>query len=237
MDLRYQNRREAGEFLARKLSAYADRAEVIVIGLPRGGLPVAYVVAERLHVELDVLQVRKLGIPGNEELIMGAVTEDGVCALRPEIAASSNIPAEVIEAAAQREQRKMMRQARLYRSSKPEPILRDRIAIVVDDGLETGATMQAAVRALRHRHAAQIVVGLPVATKASIEELRPEVDGIICLSMPEAFSSIAQYYDDFSEVSDEDVRKYLVEAEQWHMPTAGESGARPRAASYPTVPR
>lgn len=231
----FQDRREAGELLARKLTAYAQRSDVIVVALPRGGVPVGFAIAEQLQVEFDLVQVRKLGIPGNEELAMGAVTDEGVCVLRPEIVNALDIPPEVIEAAAQRELREMQRRMRSYRSSKPEPRLRDRTVIVVDDGLETGATMQAAVRTLQHKHPAYLLVALPVAAPVNLEELKSEVDEVICLGAPSDFASVRHYYADYRELSDIDVRKALAEAEQWHIPQRSTVNGRMPPQSHPTV--
>lgn len=214
----FENRKHAGEMLAHRLAQYAKRPDVVVLGLPRGGVPVAYAIAAQLEVTLDIFLVRKLGVPGREEFAMGAVSSQGVCVLRSETIALMDIPPEVIEATAQRELREMKRREHAYRSSRPAPSLRDRIAIVVDDGLATGATMQAAVRALRHEHPARIVVAVPVAAPESIAELQTEVDEVICLHVPEWFSSVGQWYDDFKQVSDDEVKKCLMQAEQWRIP-------------------
>lgn len=215
----FQNRLQAGEMLAQRLEAYARHADAIVLALPRGGVPVAYAIAEHLQIPMDLLLVRKLGVPGREELAMGAVSSQGVCVLRPEIIALMDIPPEVIEAAAQRELREMKRRERLYRQSRPAQHLQGRIAIVVDDGLATGATMQAAVRALKHEHPAQIIVAVPVAAPESIAELQTEVDHVLCLHIPEWFASVGQWYDEFPQVTDREVTQYLVQAEQWHIPS------------------
>jgi predicted phosphoribosyltransferase len=232
----FHDRRQAGELLARKLAAYAHRRDVVVIALARGGVPVGFAIAERLQVEFDVLQVRKLGIPGNEGLAMGAVTDGGVCVLRPEIVNSLDIPPEVIEAAAQRELRDMQRRLRAYRSSKPEPRIQDRTVILVDDGLETGATMQAAVRALQHRRPAQVIVALPVAAPQNLDELKPEADDVICLDAPAGFVAVRHHYVDYADVADADIRKCLAEAEQWHVPDRVAAEGRIPPQSHPTVP-
>lgn len=214
----FQNRQKAGEMLAKRLEAYAGHPDAIVLALPRGGVPVGFAVAAQLQIPLDVFLVRKLGVPGREELAMGAVSSQGVCVLRPEIIALMDIPPEVIEATAQRELREMKRRERAYRQSRPAQRLQNRIAIVVDDGLATGATMQAAVRALRHEHPAQIIVAVPVAAPETIAELQVEVDQLICLHIPEWFASVGQWYDEFPQISDTQVKDYLLQAEQWHIP-------------------
>jgi putative phosphoribosyl transferase len=215
---RFLNRVQAGEMLGERLQAYQHRRDVIVLGLPRGGVPVAYAIAEKLEVQMDILLVRKLGIPGNEELAMGAVTHDGVCVLRPEVIAALDIPPEVIEAAAQRELREMHRRSRLYRPGRHQMQLQHKVVIVVDDGLATGATMQAAVRAVRHAQPAKVIAAIPVAAAQSSAELSAEVDEIVCLYTPEWFSAVSQFFDDFTQVSDAEVKQYLADAEQWHIP-------------------
>lgn len=224
----FRDRQQAGELLARQLEDYAGNPDAVVFALPRGGVPVGYAIAEHLGLQLDVLLARKLGIPGNEELAMGAISGDGVCVLRPEIIAALDIPPEAIEAVAQRELREMKRRERAYRSGRPPARIEGHIAIVVDDGLATGATMQAAVRALRHAHPARIVVAVPVAAPESLAELQTEVDEVVCLAAPEWFSSVGRWYADFRQVSDAEVKHLLAEAEQWHIPKEEESHPLPQ---------
>lgn len=214
----FQNRLQAGEMLAKRLEAYARRQDAIVIALPRGGVPVAYAIAAHLEIPLDLILVRKLGVPGREELDMGAVSSEGVCVLRSEIIAMMDIPPDVIEATAQRALRELTRCERTYRQGRAAHHLQGQTIIVVDDGLASGATMQAAVRALRHAHPAQILVAIPVAAPESLAELQNEVDQIICLHLPEWFDSVGQWYEDYSQVSDAQVKAYLAQAEQWHIP-------------------
>jgi predicted phosphoribosyltransferase len=182
MPERFRNRNEAGRLLAEKLTAYANRSDVLVLALPRGGVPVAYEVARRLGAPLDVFLVRKLGVPGYEELAMGAVATSGVRVLNDQIVNGLGIPSYVIDAVAAQEQQELERRERLYRGSRPPPDLRGRTLILVDDGLATGATMRAAVMALRQLQPARIVVATPTASPEICEELRSEVDEVICVS-------------------------------------------------------
>ena len=214
----FKNRLHAGELLARRLSAYVKRADVIVLALPRGGVPVGFAVAKQLKVPLDILLVHKLGLPGNEAIAMGAISSEGVCVLKPEFITSFDIPPEIIEALAHRECREMKRQERLYRGGRSSVQLSGRLVIVVDDGLDTGATMQAAVRALRHHHPSKIIAALPVAQAQNCDELQAEVDDLICLRTPEYFSSVGKWYENFSQISDLEVKDFLTQAKQWHVP-------------------
>lgn len=223
----FRNRLQAGEMLAERLVGFAHEHDVVVLGLPRGGVPVAYSIAERLEVPLDILLVRKLGIPGNAELAMGAVASDGVCVLRPEIIASLDISADAIEAAAKREMHEIRRREKLYRPQDSQPIdLHGRRVILVDDGLATGATMLAAVRAVRHESPARIIIAVPVAPAESIAELRAETDAIICLHTPEWFGAVSQFYDDFPQLEDAEVKHYLMQAASWHFQQGIPSGKK-----------
>src|SRR5438309_5737764 len=159
---RYQNRTHAGQVLADRLSAYADRSDVLVLGLARGGVPVAYEVAKALHAPLDVFIVRKLGVPGHEELAMGAIATGGVCVLNEDVVQMLHIPDRVIEAVIAKEQQELERREHLYRDDRPPPDVRDCTIILIDDGLATGATMRAAIKALRQQHPARLVVAVPV---------------------------------------------------------------------------
>lgn len=209
----FHNRRQAGQMLSGQLAEYAHGSDVVVLGLPRGGVPVAYAIAEQLAVHLDIFLVRKLGIPGNEELAMGAIAGDGVCVLRPEIIASLDIPAEAIELAARREMEEIRRREIQYRPAGTHAQdLHGCRVILADDGLATGATMLAAVRAVRHENPAKLIVAVPVAPAGSGTELRTEADDFICLHTPEWFGAVSQFYDDFSQLEDEEVRYYLAQA-------------------------
>jgi predicted phosphoribosyltransferase len=212
MEGAFPNRIEAGRILAEKLEKYADRDDVIVLGLPRGGVPVANEVAKRLRAPLDVFIVRKLGVPGFEELAAGAIASGGVRVLNQDVMRAIPHADEAIETITARETTELQRREQIYREGRPAPELRDRIAILVDDGLATGATMRAAVKALRQRDAAKIVVAVPVGPPDTCHEIEEQADETICLSMPEFFQAVGQYYDDFSQTTDEDVRELLIGA-------------------------
>lgn len=212
MEGAFPNRIEAGRILAEKLEKYADRDDVIVLGLPRGGVPVANEVAKRLRAPLDVFIVRKLGVPGFEELAAGAIASGGVRVLNQDVMRAIPHADEAIETITARETTELQRREQIYREGRPAPELRDRVAILVDDGLATGATMRAAVKALRERGAAKIVVAVPVGPPDTCHEIEEQADETICLSMPEFFQAVGQYYDDFSQTTDEDVRELLIGA-------------------------
>jgi len=214
MERAFPNRIEAGRLLAEKLEKYADRSDVIVLGLPRGGVPVAKEVAERLHVPLDVFIVRKLGVPGFEELAAGAIASGGVRVLNEDVVRAIPHADQAIEAVTARESAELERREETYREGRPAPELRDRIVILVDDGLATGATMRAAVKALRQQGAAKIVVAVPVGPPDTCHEIEEQADETICLSTPEFFQAVGQYYEDFSQTTDEDVRELLGRAAQ-----------------------
>jgi len=212
MDLAFPNRIEAGRRLADKLEKYAGRDDVIVLGLPRGGVPVANEVAKRLGAPLDVFIVRKLGVPGFEELAAGAIASGGVRVLNEDVMRAIPHADQTIEALTARETTELQRREKAFREGRPPPQLRDRIAILVDDGLATGATMRAAVKALRQCGAAKIVVAVPVGPPDTCHEIEGQADETICLSTPEFFQAVGQYYDDFSQTTDEDVREILSHA-------------------------
>src|SRR5689334_5289515 len=183
----YRDRTDAGRLLASRLSKYAGRSDVIVLALPRGGVPVAYEVARALGVPLDVFVVRKLGVPGHEELAMGAIATGGVRVLNADVLRMLDIPPEVVDAVAARERRELERREHAYRDGCPPPDVRGKTVILIDDGLATGATMRAAVAALRAQGPARIVVAVPVASPDTCAELSREVDEIICAETPEPF--------------------------------------------------
>ena len=212
MERAFPDRIEAGRLLAEELEKYADRDDVIVLGLPRGGVPVAKEVATRLRAPLDVFIVRKLGVPGFEELAAGAIASGGVRVLNEDVMRAIPHADQAIEAVTTRETAELARREQTYREGRPAPDLRDRIAILVDDGLATGATMRAAVKALRQRGAAKIVVAVPVGPPDTCHEIEEQADETVCLSMPEFFQAVGQYYEDFSQTTDEDVRQLLTSA-------------------------
>lgn len=210
----FSNRAEAGQLLAEKLLQYAGRDDVIVLGLPRGGVPVAFEVAQRLHAPLDVFIVRKLGVPGFEELAVGAIASGGVRVLNEDVARALPNADDIIESVTARETAELQRREQSYRDGRPPPELRNRTVILVDDGLATGATMRAAVRALRQRDVAKIVVAAPVGAPETCREFENEADEIVCAMAPEYFQAVGQYYQDFSQTSDDEVRELLARAAQ-----------------------
>src|SRR6202023_636023 len=205
----FRDRREAGRVLAERLAAYANRPDVLVLALPRGGVPVAYEVARALGAPLDVFVVRKLGVPGHEELAMGAIATGGVRVLNDQIVQRLRIPEYIVDAVAAREQPELRRRERLYRGGRPPPQVRGRTVILVDDGLATGATMRAAIMALRQLQPARIIVAIPTASPETCEELKAEVDEVVCAITPEPFLAVGHWYEDFSQTTDEEVRDLL----------------------------
>ena len=205
----FRDRSEAGRLLAAKLAEYADRPDVLVLALPRGGVPVGYEVASALHAPMDVFIVRKLGVPGHEEFAMGAVATGGVRVVNDQVVRALGIPDYVIEAVAAWEQQELERRERLYRGDRPPPDVRGKIVILVDDGLATGSTMLAAVQALRRQGPARIVVAVPVASRDTCELLKPEVYEVVCAVTPEPFYAVGLWYQNFSQTTDEEVRELL----------------------------
>jgi predicted phosphoribosyltransferase len=214
----FADRREAGRFLASRLTEYADHPDVLVLALPRGGVPVAFEVARALHAPLDVFSVRKLGLPGYEELAMGAIASGGVRVLNEDVVRALRIPENFIDAVAATEQRELERRERLYRGDRPPSDVRGRTVILVDDGLATGSTMRAAVVALRQRGAARIVVAVPVGAPETCAEFEQEADDVICARTPEPFYAVGLWYGDFSQTTDEEVRDLLERAAMEHAP-------------------
>jgi predicted phosphoribosyltransferase len=208
----FRDRRHAGQALAQMLSAYANRPDVIVLALPRGGVPVGFEVAQALHVPFDVIIVRKLGVPGHEEYAMGALASGGVRVLNPNVVRTLDIPEAAVEAVTRSEQRELERRERLYRGDQPPPDVRGRTVILVDDGLATGSTMLAAVKALQAQRTARIVVAVPTASAETCEDLRREADEVVCATTPEPFRAVGLWYEDFSQTSDAEVRDLLSRA-------------------------
>ena len=214
---RFRNRAQAGRLLAKQLKAYARRpdtaeAGAIVLALPRGGVPVGYAVAAALGLELDLLLVRKLGLPYQPEFAIGAVGSGGVRVLQPGVPGLMGVTQEQVDAISARELAEIERRARLYRGGRPEPALAQRPVIIVDDGIATGSTMEAAVKIARGRHAARVIVAVPVAPPDTLGRLEPEVDELVCLVAPLRFRAVSQWYDAFDQTSDAEVQDLLAMA-------------------------
>jgi putative phosphoribosyl transferase len=205
----FHDRRDAGHQLAAKLGHYAHRADVLVIGLPRGGVPVAYEIAKALGAQLDILMVRKLGVPGERELAMGAIASGGVQLVNQKVIQSLRIPEYIIAEVAIEEATELRRRERLYRGDIPAPVLRDRTIIVVDDGIATGSTMRAAVSALRRQESGRIVIAVPVVAADTYRSLQREADEVVAVLAPEYFVSVGSWYTDFPETSDEEIKTLL----------------------------
>jgi putative phosphoribosyl transferase len=212
MDTVYRDRRHAGRALGEALAAWAGRPDVSVLALPRGGVPVAFEVAQRLRAPLDVLVVRKLGVPGHAEYAMGAIASGGVRVLDEEVVRSLRIAAPAIDAVVQQEQAELARRDALYRAGRAPPAVRGRTVIVVDDGLATGSTMRAAVRALRAQAPAAVVAAAPTGSASACETLRAEADTVVCPSTPEPYRAVGCWYAEFDPTSDDEVRVLLAQA-------------------------
>lgn len=208
----FRDRTEAGQRLARRLSAYADRDDVLVLALPRGGVPVGFEVARELGAPLDVFVVRKLGVPGHEELAMGAIASGGVRVLNQDVVDGLDIPDAMIDAVAMRELHELERREHSYRDDLPAPDVQGRTVILVDDGLATGSTMRAAVAALRRLGPHQIIVAVPTAAPTTRAEFQYIADACICDMTPEPFHAVGLWYDDFSQTTDDEVRELLARA-------------------------
>lgn len=222
---RFRDRIEAGQLLAQALQQYVDDPSVIVLGLPRGGVPVAFEVANALHAPLDICIVRKLGVPGHKELAMGAIGSNGVRWLNYDVLAWLNISSKSIDEVAAKELRELQRRDRVYRGDQTPLDVHDRTVILVDDGIATGATMRAALQVLQQQHPQRLIVAVPVAPKDTLQELHRVVDQVICLRTPEPFYAIGLWYDNFAQTSDEEVCTLLAHAPQ-----------PPISPTQPTVP-
>ena len=214
----FQNRMDAGRLLARKLTAYANRPDVLVLGLPRGGVPVAFEVAKALNLPLDVFVVRKLGLPGQEELAMGAIATGGVRVLNDEVVKAWRIPDKIVEEMTREETEELERRELLYRSDRPALDVGGHTVILVDDGIATGMTMFAAIAALQQQGPERIIVAVPVAAPETCAELREKVTEVVCLMMPSEFYAISLWYKDFSQTSNEEVRDLLKQS--LHKPSS-----------------
>jgi putative phosphoribosyl transferase len=217
MQLPFRNRTEAGRELARMLESYRNRPDVIVLALPRGGVPVAYEVAIHLNAPLDVFVVRKLGVPGHEELALGAISTGGVRVLNYDVVYSTGIMDSAIDALAEAEGKELERRERAYREDRPAPAVEGRIVVLVDDGLATGATMLAAARALKKQRPAKVVVAVPVAAPEVCEQFRKEVDEVVCAATPQPFRAVGLWYEEFPQTSDDEVRELLARAAREHV--------------------
>jgi putative phosphoribosyl transferase len=224
VSFRFQDRAQAGRLLAEKLASFSHRPDVVVLGLPRGGVPVAFEVAQRLVAPLEVFLVRKLGVPGHEELAMGAIATGRIWFLNENIVRSLRISPDVIEQAIDRERHELERREQAFRVSEPLE-LRDRVVILVDDGLATGATMRAAVMAARERHPARVIVAAPVAAKETVREFKDCADEMVCVQTPSNFEGVGQWYEDFSQTSDEEVRALLEQAAKLSQAVKPHTGA------------
>ena len=208
----FRNRSEAGKATAALLARYANRGDVLVLALPRGGVPVAAEVAAALHAPLDVFLVRKLGVPGHEELAMGATASGGVLVLNHDVLRSLGLGMDTVDRVAERERLEIERRERAYRGNRPAAPISGRTVILIDDGLATGATMRAAAEAVRAQQPARLIVAVPVAAPPTCEEFRDLVDEVLCAVTPEPFYAVGQWYEDFSQTTDEEVRALLAHA-------------------------
>ena len=205
----FEDRKEAGRALAARLRHYAGRPDVVVLALPRGGVPVAAPVADALGAPLDLFLVRKLGTPGHRELAMGAIASGGIRVLNDDVVKWYGIPPAAIDAVAREEEQELVRREAAYREGREAPPLDGKIVILIDDGLATGSTMMAAVKAVRQRHPAKVIVAVPVGARDTCEALATVADEVICVRMPEPFSAVGQWYLDFDQTTDEEVRQLL----------------------------
>jgi predicted phosphoribosyltransferase len=229
----FQDRFDAGRLLASKLRRFANRSDTVVLALPRGGVPVGFEVAKTLNLPLDVFVVRKLGVPGHEELAMGAIASGGIRVLNEDLVCAARIPAQVIDAVAAEEEPELERRERDYREGRPPVDVRGRTVILVDDGLATGSSMRVAVLALKRKKPAHIVVAVPLGAPSTCAEFESEVDQVICAVTPEPFRSVGQWYGDFSQTSDEEVRDLLKRAASLPAPSANRGAYGQRTKSEP----
>jgi putative phosphoribosyl transferase len=205
----FRDRREAGRALALDLQQYAGRSDVVVLALPRGGVPVGYEIAQALHLPLDLLVVRKLGVPGQEELAMGAIASGGIRVLHDAVIQLIGLSEAVIEQVAHEEECELLRREQAYRGDRPPLPIEGRMVVLVDDGLATGSTMRAAIAAIRQRRPARVIVAAPVASQETCEELRNEADEVHCTITPTVLFGVGQWYDSFAQTSDDEVRDLL----------------------------
>lgn len=208
----FQDRADAGRILASKLTGHKDRTGTLILALPRGGVPVAREISRALNLPIDVFVVRKLGVPGHEELAMGAIASGGSRFINDEVVEQLGITSETIEAVAAREYNELLRRERLYRGGRSAPDIHNKIVILVDDGLATGSSMRAAIRAIRQQHPTRILVAVPTAAAETCDTLRKEVDEVVCPDTPEPFYAVGASYRRFDQITDEEVRDLLLRA-------------------------
>jgi predicted phosphoribosyltransferase len=208
----FKDRVDAGKKLAKELSKYANRSDVLILALPRGGVPVAFEVAKELNVRMDVFIVRKLGVPGNEELAMGAISSDNIRVLNEDVVRSFQIPERIINMVSENELKELERRERAYRGDRPKPEISGSTVILIDDGLATGATMRAAAAAIKTKNPAKIVVAVPTGARDTCELFGREVDEVICVATPEPFYGVGAWYGNFSQTTDEEVCELLDKA-------------------------
>jgi len=208
----FKDRLDAGRQLAKKLSKYANRSDVLILALPRGGVPVAFEVAKELNVKMDVFIVRKLGVPGNEELAMGAIASDNIIVLNEDVVRSFQISTQVIDTIAARELRELERREYIYRGKRPKLDISGSIVILIDDGLATGATMRAAIAAVKTKNPTKVVIAVPTGALDTCRSFEGKVDEVICAATPEPFYAVGAWYEDFSQTADEEVCELLEQA-------------------------
>jgi putative phosphoribosyl transferase len=233
MVTKFRNRKEAGLLLAKELAAYEHFPNLLILAFPRGGVPVGFEIAKALHAPLDVVLVRKLGVPGHEELAMGAIATGGVRLLNDSVVRMFQISRREIEWIVEKEELELQRRERLYRGERAQLVIRGRALILVDDGIATGATMRVAIAALRAQRPSSITAAIPVGPRSTCEELRTEVQQVVCLSSPSEFHAIGLWYEDFNQVSDEEVCYLLERAERERHAVADAEGAILTSAGDP----
>lgn len=214
MSFKFRDRTEAGQLLATRLTTYANRPDALVLALPRGGVPVGFEIAQALNIPLDICLVRKLGVPGQEELAMGAIAPDGIMVLNNDVLRTMRISRQALLEVATSEKQELERRMQAYRGDRPAPQIRDRLIILVDDGIATSSTLRAAITLLQRQHPQGIIVAAPVAPATVCESLQKLVQEVVCLSTPEPLHSIGMWYKDFSQTTDEEVCSLLERAAQ-----------------------
>lgn len=215
MTVFFDDRHDAGRRLAKKLAGWVERNDVIVLALPRGGVPVAYEIALHLHAQLDLILVRKLGVPGHEELALGAIAMPGVCVFNREVVLGSGVSQREIDVIVDREGKELQRRNKIYRGGEPAPDLKNKVVIVVDDGVATGATMRAAMNTVAQQQPLHTIIAVPVAPEDAFESLKHMADEVVCLQKPESFFGVGGFYRNFEQTTDEEVQKLLEQSKHW----------------------